>query len=81
MPKINENLDPSLWTTAEQQAMYDALVVLLGISPTVDLTVMTDAELAAHINTAVDEVATRPSTVPKAYTQYTLAGTTLFRET
>ena len=77
----NETIDFSTWPVAEQQQAYDELSLLLGITPTVDITTLTDAELAAYINTAVDEVAVRPSTVPKAYTQYTLAGTTLFRET
>ena len=81
MPKIKEELDPSLWTVLEQQAMYDELVILLNIAPpTVDITLLTDAELGAALSAMVEEVNVRPSAVRVVYDEITFEGSVIFRE-
>ena len=77
----NETIDFSTWPVAEQQLAFDELSLLLGITPTVDITTLTDAELVAYIDLAVDEVAGRPGTVVKPYDEYVLGTAHVFRET
>ena len=67
MPDIMENLDPSQWTTEEQQAMFDALVPLLGVdlTPPIDYTGMDDTELGATLEAVATEISGRPTAVTK----------------
>jgi len=59
---VSEPLNPDKWSRSEQQSVYDALYILLGISLIVPAD-MTDVELSNALHVVLIEIESRPLAV------------------